>query len=69
MSLISHYFVLCSLPVLLICSTAEKMEEKEANNLMTLLEIVEDDDGLVKYMGKLRSINKHQMLGQVMIKQ
>ena len=28
------------------------MEEKEANNLMALLEIVEDDDGLIKYMGK-----------------
>merc|ERR1711920_482730 len=27
-----------------------KVFDKDANNLMTLLEIVEDDDGLVKYM-------------------
>ena len=31
---------------------AEKMEEKEANDLMNLLGIQEDDDGLIKYMGK-----------------
>ena len=28
------------------------MEEKEANDLMNLLGIQEDDDGLIKYMGK-----------------
>merc|ERR1712136_584907 len=33
-----------------LCSLAEKMEEKEANNLMALLEIAEDEDGLIKYM-------------------
>ena len=31
---------------------AEKMEEKEANDIMTLLDIKEDDDGLIMYMGK-----------------
>merc|ERR1711955_88733 len=33
-----------------LCSLAEKMEEKEANDLMNLLGIQEDDDGLIKYM-------------------
>merc|ERR1712002_582874 len=33
-----------------LCSLAEKMEEKEANDLMKLLAIEEDDDGLIKYM-------------------
>jgi len=33
-----------------LCSLAEKMEEKEANNLMELLGVVEDEDGLIKYM-------------------
>ena len=32
--------------------SAEKMEEKEANAILSLLEIQEDDDGLIKYMGK-----------------
>merc|ERR1711990_576960 len=33
-----------------LCSLAEKMEEKDANNPMSLLGIAEDDDGLIKYM-------------------
>ena len=37
---------------LLMYFAAEKMEEKEANDIMTLLDIKEDDDGLIMYMGK-----------------
>merc|ERR1711915_459157 len=33
-----------------LCSLAEKMEEKEVNDIMTLLDIKEDDDGLIMYM-------------------
>ena len=32
---------------------AEKMEEKEAIAILELLEIKEDEDGMIKYMGEL----------------
>merc|ERR1711990_958863 len=33
-----------------LCSLAEKMSEKDANELMALLGIEEDEEGLIKYM-------------------
>merc|ERR1712168_1319225 len=33
-----------------LCSLAEKMDEKEAIAILELLEIKEDDEGLIKYM-------------------
>jgi len=33
-----------------LCSLAEKMEEKEAIAILELLEIKEDEDGMIKYM-------------------
>jgi len=33
-----------------LCSLAEKLEEKQANQLIELLGIKEDDDGNIKYM-------------------
>merc|ERR1719177_72782 len=33
-----------------LCSLAEKMDEKAANDIMALLEVTEDEDGLIKYM-------------------
>ena len=40
---------------------AEKMEEKEANDIMTLLDIKEDDDGLIMYMGKSFHLTEKKM--------
>merc|ERR1712212_329776 len=33
-----------------LCSLAEKLESKQADQLMELLEVKEDEDGLIKYM-------------------